>query len=632
MLDAIRRGSTGWVAKILLAVLVFSFAIWGVADVFTGWGRGSIAKVGDREIRADDFQRAFQNELRTIQSRSRQRISTEDARAAGLDNRILSQLMAWAAVGEHAGELNLALSDATLLEALKKDPAFAGPDGTFSRIGFENTLYRSGFTERGYLALRRDDELRKQLTDALTKSIVIPETMVDVTNAWQGETRQVEYFTIDADKVITVPEPDEAQIKETYEKNKSKFMAPEYRKLAVLVLSPDDLKKQMDVSEEEITTSYEDTKESYNTPERRRVQQIPFKDRAAADAAKKSITEGKSFGTIAQESGARTTDIDLGLVKKSDLIDPKIADAAFALDKDSISDVVEGRFATVLLRVTDIQPAVVRTFDEVKDEVRNNLAKQKAEAKMLDLHDEIEDNRGAGKTLKEIAELLKLQYYDVPATDSLNKDKDDKQAIPLQDVRGIMKTAFDSQVGLENDSVELADGSYAWVDVVDITEKKLKPFEAVKDEAKKLTMDNERARKLNELAAKLVDKANSGEALTALAKEAGDPKVEATPPFARKTEPQGLTKAAVQQAFALPLGKTGSTTSVHDDSRTIFKLTNIQAAKPPTEQQRETISREISTEITNDVLGEYVAALQTRLGATINQQEYRRATGADTEQ
>ncbi len=632
MLDAIRRGSTGWVAKILLAVLVFSFAIWGVADVFTGWGRGSIAKVGDREIRADDFQRAFQNELRTIQSRSRQRISTEDARAAGLDNRILSQLMAWAAVGEHAGELNLALSDATLLEALKKDPAFAGPDGTFSRIGFENTLYRSGFTERGYLALRRDDELRKQLTDALTKSIVIPETMVDVTNAWQGETRQVEYFTIDADKVITVPEPDEAQIKKTYEKNKSKFMAPEYRKLAVLVLSPDDLKKQMDVSEEEITTSYEDTKESYNTPERRRVQQIPFKDRAAADAAKKSITEGKSFGTIAQESGARTTDIDLGLVKKSDLIDPKIADAAFALDKDSISDVVEGRFATVLLRVTDIQPAVVRTFDEVKDEVRNNLAKQKAEAKMLDLHDEIEDNRGAGKTLKEIAELLKLQYYDVPATDSLNKDKDDKQAIPLQDVRGIMKTAFDSQVGLENDSVELADGSYAWVDVVDITEKKLKPFEAVKDEAKKLTMDNERARKLNELAAKLVDKANSGEALTALAKEAGDPKVEATPPFARKTEPQGLTKAAVQQAFALPLGKTGSTTSVHDDSRTIFKLTNIQAAKPPTEQQRETISREISTEITNDVLGEYVAALQTRLGATINQQEYRRATGADTEQ
>jgi peptidyl-prolyl cis-trans isomerase D len=632
MLDAIRRGSTGWVAKILLAVLVFSFAIWGVADVFTGWGRGSIAKVGDREIRADDFQRAFQNELRTIQSRSRQRISTEDARAAGLDNRILSQLMAWAAVGEHAGELNLALSDATLLEALKKDPAFAGPDGTFSRIGFENTLYRSGFTERGYLALRRDDELRKQLTDALTKSIVIPETMVDVTNAWQGETRQVEYFTIDADKVITVPEPNEAQIKETYEKNKSKFMAPEYRKLAVLVLSPDDLKKQMDVSEEEITTSYEDTKESYNTPERRRVQQIPFKDRAAADAAKKSITEGKSFGTIAQESGARTTDIDLGLVKKSDLIDPKIADAAFALDKDSISDVVEGRFATVLLRVTDIQPAVVRTFDEVKDEVRNNLAKQKAEAKMLDLHDEIEDNRGAGKTLKEIAELLKLQYYDVPATDSLNKDKDDKQAIPLQDVRGIMKTAFDSQVGLENDSVELADGSYAWVDVVDITEKKLKPFEAVKDEAKKLTMDNERARKLNELAAKLVDKANSGEALTALAKEAGDPKVEATPPFARKTEPQGLTKAAVQQAFALPLGKTGSTTSVHDDSRTIFKLTNIQAAKPPTEQQRETISREISTEITNDVLGEYVAALQTRLGATINQQEYRRATGADTEQ
>ena len=94
MLEAIKRGSTGWVAKILLAVLVFSFAIWGVADVFTGWGRGSIAKVGDHEIRVEDFQRAFQNELRNIQNRAGRRISTEDARAAGLDDR-MSRYLAW---------------------------------------------------------------------------------------------------------------------------------------------------------------------------------------------------------------------------------------------------------------------------------------------------------------------------------------------------------------------------------------------------------------------------------------------------------------------------------------------------------------------------------------------------------
>lgn len=632
MLDAIRRGSTGWLAKILLAVLVFSFAIWGVADVFTGWGRGSIAKVGDRDIRVEDFQRAFQNELKTISDRSGRRISAEDARAAGLDNRILSQLMAGAAVSEHAAELNLAVSDALLLDALKKDPVFAGPDGSFSRIGFEDALYRAGFTEKGYLAIRRNDELRQQLTDALTKAVVTPQSLIDVANTWQGETRGVEYFTIDADKVITVPEPDEAQIKEAYEKNKSRFMAPEYRTLSVLVLSPDELKKQMDVSDEEIASSYADTKDRYDVPERRRVQQIPFKDKTAAEAAKKAIEEGKSFGTVALDSGAKTTDIDLGLVKKNDLIDPKIAEAAFALEKDSVSDVVEGRFATVLLRVTDIQPAVLRTFDEVKDDVRDNLAKYKAEGKMQDLHDEIEDNRGAGKTLKEIAETLKLKYYDVPATDTFNKDKEDKQAIPLQDVNNIMKTAFASQVGLENEAVELADGSYAWVDVVDITAKKLRPFDDVKDEAKKLTIDNERALKLNELAAKLVDKANNGETLTALASEAGDPKVETTPPFNRKTEPQGLTKAAVKQVFALPLGKTGSTTSAQNDSRTIFKLTKIIPAKPATEEQREQISQAIKNEITNDVLGEYVAALQTRFGATINQQEYRRATGADTEQ
>ncbi len=558
MLDALRRGSTGTVAKILFAVLVASFAIWGIGPVFRNFGQGSLAKVGSHEIRVEDFRRSFQNELSQISRQAGRHITVEQARAAGLDTRILSQLMAWAAVETHADELNLALSDKAIAELIKNDPSFKGPDGRFSQITFENILNQAGLSERGFLKLRRRDELRQQMTSALINGIAIPEATIDLLNGWREEKRVAEFFTINADKAVTVPEPDEAKLKQTYDNNKRDFTWPEYRKLAVLALSVDSLKDKMDVSDKEIAASYEDTKKDYNTPEKRRIQQIAFKDKAAAEAAKAALKNGKTFGEIAKDAGAKDADIDLGLVAKDRLIDPKIADAAFAMKKDTISDVVEGRFATVLLRVTDIEPAVNRTLADVKDQVHDKLAKEKAQAQLQTLLDQVEDNRSAGETLKEIADKMKLQYLEVPATDRFNKTPDGKPAIALPDAIGIIKVAFDSQVGLENEAVELQDGGYAWVDVLGVTEAKQKPFDEVKADVKKLALKNERDRLVSELATKLVEKADAGTPMSALAAEAGGVKVDTTPPFTRTTEPQGLTKDAVAKAFTLAKDKAGS--------------------------------------------------------------------------
>ncbi len=274
MLDALRRGSTGMVAKILFAVLVASFAIWGIGPVLRNYGSGSLAKVGSQEIQVTDFQRQLQNEIQLISRQSGRRLTMEQARAAGLDNRVLAQLMAWAAVEQHASNLDLALSDQALIDEVKDDPSFKGPDDKFSKLKFENVLSQMGLSERGFLRLRRRDEMREQLTAALINSIAVPDDMIDLVNAWREEKRVAEFFTIDQDKAVTVPEPDEAKLKSTYEANKSQFTSPEFRKLAVLVLSIDSMKGKMDVSEPEIAASYEESKNSYNTPERRRIQQI----------------------------------------------------------------------------------------------------------------------------------------------------------------------------------------------------------------------------------------------------------------------------------------------------------------------------------------------------------------------
>jgi peptidyl-prolyl cis-trans isomerase D len=631
MLDALRRGSSGWVAKILLGLLVLSFAVWGIADVFTGFGRGSLAKVGDTEIRAEDFQRSFQNELSIISRQAGRRITAEQARNAGLDNRILSQLIAWAAVEQHANNLDLALSDTALVDSLKKDPAFKGSDDKFSRFAFENVLNQMGLSERGFLQLRRRDELREQVTTALINGVAVPETLIALTNDWREEKRVAQFFTIDADKAVTVPEPDEAQLKKTYDNNKGRFVTPELRKLALLVVSVDSLAGKMEVSDEDVQASYEDTKKDYDVPEKRRVQQIAFKDKAAAEAAKKALGEGKPFGDVVKEAGAKDADTDLGLVTRASLIDPKIADVAFSLEKDTVSDVVDGRFATVLLRVTDIQPAVTRSLDDVKGEVRAKLARKQAQEQLQTIIDQVDDQRLSGKTLKEVADVLKLDFVEIEGTDRYNKTKDGEPAINLPDALAIISAAFESDVGLENEPIELRDGGLAWFDVQGITAKKQKPFDQVKDEVKQLTIDTERARLVSDLAAKLVERANRGEDMAALATEAGSAEVTTTPPFTRSTDPHGLSKAAVTKAFTLQKDRAASAPTTNSKSRSVFKVTEVTPAPEPTKEQRERIAKDLQASLVDEVLSEYVVALQKNLGTTINQDEFKRVTGAETQ-
>lgn len=628
MMEALRRGARGWVGKILFFLLIVSFAIWGIADVFTGFSRATLAKVGSTVITPTEFQQAFQNELNQISQQAGRRITPEQGRQFGLDTRALTRLVGSAAIETHAGELNLALSDDTLVADIQNEPAFKGLDGKFSRLAFESYLRQIGLSEQAFFKLKRKDELREQLTSAMSNAIAVPAPMIDALHAYSDEARIIEHITVDADRAVKIADPDDAKLLETYEANKRQFVTPEYRKLAVLMLSVDALKSKVAVTDDEIKASFEQDKDSYSRIERRRIQQIAFKDKAAAEAAKAKIAGGQSFLDAAAAAGAKESDINLGLLTKKDLIDPKIADAAFKLEKDKVSDVVEGRFATVLVRATEIQAGKEATLDEVKDRVRDKLAKAKARTEASKLHDGVDDNRAAGKTLKDIAGILSIPLIEIAAADKSNKTPDGKQAIDSPDGEKIMRASFDAQIGVEREPVELTDGGYAWVDLIANTPEAQKPFDAVKADVKSLYMENARKKALAELGAKLAERVKNGETLAAIALEVGG-KSETTLPVTRAVIPQGLTQAAVTQAFALAKGAAGTTDTADGKSRILFKVVDIRAAAPATREQRETLANELKTQLQGDLISSYVAALQDRLGVTINQPELRRISGAD---
>ncbi len=628
MLEALRRGAQTPVAKLLFGILVFSFGIWGVADVFRGWGRGYVAKVGRTEISAEEFRRSYQNELDRISRQTKQHITAEQGHAFGLDRQVLAQLVAGTAVEEHAKQLGLALSDKTLIENIESDPNFQ-TNGKFDRRGFEGLLQQMGLSELGFLNLRRKDELRSAIIESFLNAQTVPKPLFEAMHAYNDEKRVLDWVKIDPD-AVTVAEPDEATLKKRYETNKAQYMTPEYRKVQVLTLTADELKKQVQVSDDEISKSYEQNNDSYNTPEQRRVQQIAFKDKAAAEAALKALRDGtKTFGEVAKEAGAKDTDVDLGLVTKKALIDPKIADVAFSLEKDKYSDVVEGRFATVILRVTQIEPGVTHTLADVKDQVRDKLALEKARNDLQNKRDEIEDERLAGKTLKEIADKLKIGFKEIPATDATGLAPDGKPVMVVPYLRQIVARAFAPDSN-DDSPVDLPDDGFAWVNVLSTDAPKQKPYDEVKDDVKKNYMSSERHRLLDELAKKLTDKVNSGQPMTAIEGEAKN-KVEKTEPITRKTIPQSITQAMVTQAFGLQKGRAGHGPSPDNTTEIVFKVADIIPAPAPSLTETDELNHQLQDQLANQSLSEYTEALKAKYGTSINQAELNAAVGVSEE-
>jgi peptidyl-prolyl cis-trans isomerase D len=632
MLEAMRRSAQTWVAKGLFAILVGSFAIWGVADVFRGWGQGSLASIGSTKISVQEFQREYQRELEAFSREAKQRITAEQGKAFGLDRRVLSQMIGGAAIETHAQQLGLGISDKTLIESIQDDPALKGPDGKFSKETFVARLRQMGLSEQGFLNLFRKDELRTQVIGALVKGLNIPKVSLELAHAYAQEKRVIEWIAIDADKAVTVAEPDDAKLKERYEADKTHYMTPEYRKFQLLTLSIDDLKKQVSVTDEDVSKAYAATKDSYDTPEQRRLQQLAFKDKATAETALKALRDGsKSFGDVAKDIGAKDTDADLGLINKKALIDKKIADAAFALDKDKFSDVVEGKFATVILRVTQIEPGKQQTLDGVKDQVRDKLATEKAKAELQKKRDEVDDNRSAGKTLKEIADTLKLSFQDVGSADNKGNGPDGKPVLPTPDLPKIMADVFAPDAGQGDQGTELAGGAYAWINLLGTDAPKQMPFEDVKGDVKIDYVADERKRLVLELANKLVERLNAGEPMSALEAAAGG-KAEKTEPITRTTVPQGLSEAAVAQAFAFPAGRSSSAETSDKASRVVFKVAELTPAPAPTKEQLDAIAKTMQADYTSQVLTEYTESLKKTLNASVNEVELRRALGGSSDQ
>jgi len=631
LLETLRKGAARTFGMILMGMLVISFAIWGIADIFRGYGSQTLIKVGDTEITPQEYSRAQRDVLRVMSSDAGRSLSLQEAREQGLENRVLERLIGGAAVDTHAKSLGLGISDEELLQGIMKDPAFQDAMGNFNPLALQQALRTMDMSEQGYLASERERNLRRQLLGTVGRTPAASQVFLNALNNYNNETRSLRYVVVPATAAGVVPEPSDADLKSFYDNHQAKFTQPEFRKFGALAVTPESVKDRVQIADDDLKAAFDKDKDKLGTPQRRRVQQIAFPDKAAADAAYQKIQSGTGFVDIAKAHGVNEVDLDLGMLKRSDMADSAIADAAFRLEKDKVSEPVTGVLGkTVLLRVTEIQPGKMVTFDEAKPELEKKLLKDRAQSAIFDLHDRIEDERAAGTQLSEVAEKFKLTYQAFDPVDRQGKSLDGK-VVDLPQKTDLLNAVFATEVGVENDPLDAKDEGLIWYEVLGITPQQLKPFDQVKDEVKKdWSLDEQRTR-LVKYTEDLVKQLSGGKTLEDVAK---DLKTQAVP-----TEPlkrDGLTinvlPVAVTQAFALPQGGYGSAPSGVEEGRIVFQVDKVTPPPPLDQPSLEALKRQIKNFISEDIVGEYFSALESRYGVTINQQALAKLAGGNEEQ
>lgn len=620
MLQSLRKHASGFVAKLLMALLIVSFGIWGIADVFRGFGSQTLATIGSTEITVPEFRQQYQERLQQISQQIKRGVAPDQARALGIPDQLLSERLGEAALDDRATRLKLALSDDELAKRIQENPAFFGPSGAFDHDYFQRLLRSNGFTEARFVAAERKLALRQQLIQSLGGGIELPKVLTDGIQRFENEERSVDYVILRPTPAADIADPTEDVLRSFFDARKAAFKAPEFRKISVLALTPDSVAKSIEISDADVQQAYDANIARFGTPEKRVVQQIVFPNAEEASAAADKIAAGTSFGDIVLERKLTPADVDLGTVSRDQIVDKAVADAAFGLQADATSGVVTGRFGPVIVHVGAITPGSVKPLAEVADEIRKELQLQRARQDLLTKHDQIEDDRAGGAKLSEIAAKLSLGIESIDVDRQGRTADGSPAAAGLPGRNEVLSGAFASDVGAENDPVQIPgtggqSGSYVWYDVEAITPSRDRTFEEARAQVLERWKQDEAQKALDARVADMKKRIEAGESFAKIAQEAGL-QLQWANGVRRGRASEGIPQGAIAAVFDTKKGGIGSTPIEEGDSQLLFQVRDVTL--PPGGAQSAQILDQVRDRMEQDLMTEYLVRLQSDLGVRIN--------------
>lgn len=620
MLETMRKASKGWLAGILILLLVASFGIWGVQDMLNLSSTPTLATVGGEEITSDELQREFNRFLRQMTRDSKVELSSAQAKALGLDRQALDRMLTRKALLQKAKDLGLNVSQAQVVDSLKAIPGLSDGAGGINTQALQQILQNNELGQDEFLDLVHGDMLREQLMRTLLAGVTLPPGLNAALNRFRLERRTAEYVLVDPARAGEIKDPDDATLRKYYTEHAGdKYSTPELRAVTVVSARAADVSSEVQVTNEEIKRVYENNKRLYETPEKRTLEQIRFKSEAKAREAKTKLDAGQSFEAVAQAEGFKPEDIRLGEVSKSDTTIPAIA---FQLPLSTVSEPVKGPFGWVILRALASTPGTLKTLDEVKPEIRDKLAEGPIKDKLLERTEAFEDARGGGATLEEAAKKHMLPILKIAAIDTRGNDANGQ---PIEGLPGgeFLRQVFSAESGVDSELGETPDGVYFEFRVDKISPVAKKPFEQVKADVLADWRAEELDRRLKKIADDLLKRGNGGESMASIASSLGVAPLRSDPlPRYGETEIFGSdTVAALADVKA---GKFFSGPVAHGKSLVVARLADIQYAPEPLDAPTRTAySQRLREAFASDLAEQFSNTVRDEVGVTIDEERFK---------
>jgi peptidyl-prolyl cis-trans isomerase D len=588
----------------VMGVLIISFGIWGIADVFKGTTDTSVATVGGQAIAADSFQREYRNTIRNLSTQTGQEITPDQARAHGLAAKTLDQMINRASLDQYVAQLGLTSSDTAVSAQIRSMQAFAGPLGTFDHNTFLQRVNEAGYNEQEFIEAVRGDNARDQLISATQNGLEIPAGYAKALFSYLNEVRAASYVILPSSAAGAIPAPDDATLTAYVKAHAGEFSTPEYRELTYAEIGPADVMSQLQATDAQVRQEYDTRRSEFQVPERRDLQQITFPSEADAKAARAKLDSGMTFDALAQSRGLSAKDMSLGTVAQSDIPDKPTGTAAFALPLNGTTQPIKGPFGWVLVHVTKITPGLSRSFDEVKAQLKQDVLNKLAASRVVDITNAYSDSLASGDTLEEAAKKAGMKIIHVAAVDKNGLAPDGTKAnVPAGP--DFMAQVFSSDVGQDGDVFATKDGVLATADWT----------------------AEQRAKALDAKAKALAAQAGSDHNLAAAAKAAGGA-VQSSPALQRGVATDVFGRDVIAKLFSEPPGTAVYGPLPKGDGYVIARVTGVlhpdlQMDSPQYAQGRS----QLSSEVADDVSSSLAMAAKAKAGVTVNQSMVDRTVG-----
>lgn len=620
MLDSLRNASRTLAAKLLLLLLVVSFGIWGVSASLVSSNSHAVMTVGDQTVTPNQFRFAYQRQMALLSQQFGTRLTTEQAKAFGIDRQVLGELAAQASLKQLADDMKLGLSEDRLVNLIAEDPAFKSPGGQFDRQVFRERLRSAGYTEDDYIKDRSNLAVRNQILEAIQDGFAPPQVLVDALKQHENEQRSIDYILLSNANIDPVKAPAEDVLAAWFESHKAQYRAPEYRKFTYVKLEPSDIANQSAITDAQVAEYYEKNKDKFRTAGRRTVEQLVLPNKEMAEAAATQIRAGTTtYDQVVKDQGKQPADVLLGEFTKETMPDPSIADAVFAVQKDGgISPVIDGAFGPVILRVTGIKGDSMKTLDEAKEEIRTELATANAAEQLNSVHDRYEDLRGGGSSLADAATQLNLKPVTINAVDANGEDEKGNPVVGLP-TPALLTEVFRTEPGTEAPAVNIGREGYVWFDVDQIIPPRDRTLDEVRDRVVADWTAEQQSNALTAKADELKNRLEKGETLQTIAGEMGLA-VETKLGLRRNSNDALFGRQAVSAIFAGANGLAGTAINEDGSGRILFKVTDVNTNAPA--DALNNADREIAAiaqSAGEDMVNQMLTRLQNDYGVSINQ-------------